>query len=542
MIAFPFKRMAFAALGLSGLAAAAAFAAPAKTVVAPYLEYQQVVNADLSGDGDVVTYSTIAAGIDARVETRRVNGQVSYRYERRIGWNDDLADSDVHSGLAQIRAEVAKGVSLDAGALAARARSDGRGPAFGFNTADNDNIAEVYSLYAGPTVSTHVGGLDVGASYRLGYVKVDDHRIAGGAPVARLDRYDSSVSHNANVSVGMRPGRLPVGWTVGAGYVREDLNRLDQSFEGKYVRADVVVPVSPTLAVTAGVGYEHLESSQQDIRRDAAGLPIVTPGGRLVGDPSRPRLLAYEQSGVMWDAGVIYRPSRRTELQARVGRRYGGTSVTGSLSHQINGSYAVSASVYDSVSSFGRLVVSDLSGLPVNFRNNRNPLNGGIGGIGGCVFGSEAGTGGCFDDAFNSINTANFRNRGANILFSGGRGPWSMGVGAGYANRKYLVPANTSTGSFILNGVTDESFTLNGYVGRELSRTSSINFDAYASWYNSGIAGADGSFGTGISASYYRTLFVDRLQGFAAVGLYTTESDNFDSTSASALLGLRYNF
>src|SRR3546814_17550199 len=82
--------------------------------------------------------------------------------------------------------------------------------------------------------------------------------------------------------------------------------------------------------------------------------------------------------------------------------------------------------------------MTNLNGLPDEFNVNPNPFNPGIGGVGGCVFGEEGGSGVCFDDAFQSIDSSNFRIRGANILFSGGRGPWSMGLGAGYAQRRYL--------------------------------------------------------------------------------------------------------
>ena len=101
------------------------------------------------------------------------------------------------------------------------------------------------------------------------------------------------------------------------------MNRLKSKFDGKYVRGDVVVPLSPTFAVTGGAGYEKIRASQQDILTDATGQPVITPGGNLVGDPTKPRLLTYDQNGFIWDVGVMWRPSPRTELQVRGGRRYG---------------------------------------------------------------------------------------------------------------------------------------------------------------------------------------------------------------------------
>ena len=532
--------------GLLGLAAAFALvpaSASARTDAVPYLEVQQVLSADLNGGGDVLTYTAVAAGINASASTRRLEARMSYRYERRIAYEDDLVDDDIHSGVGQARLQLVPDLlSLDAGALAARSRGDGRGPIFGFTSVDNPNVAEVYSAYAGPTLSTRVGDLDVGASYRLGYVLVDDHSLAGvpripGQPI--LDRYGSSVSHSANASVGMAPGRLPVGWTVGAGYIREDVDRLDQTYEGKYVRGDVVLPISPTLALTAGAGWEDMAGSQQDVVRTAGGVPVIGPDGRLIADPTRPRLHTMGIDGAIYDAGVIWRPSPRTELQARIGRRYGGTTVTGSLQHQINKNYALSAMVYDNVSSFGRLLVTDLAGVPQSFNIRRDQLTGGPIGPGGCVFGTNPGTGTCFDDALQSIDNFNFRARGANVLLSGGRGPWSFGLGAGYDNRRYFVPPGSD---FILEGVTDQSFSLSASASRQLGQTSSLGLAAFAGWYDSGIAGNDSSFNTGISANYSRRLFLDRLRANVAAGLYTSKAGEFDSTVGSILFGLGYAF
>ena len=532
------------ALGLSGLAAGLtlALAGPASagpTQVTPYLEVEQVLSADLN-EGDTLTYTSVAVGVDAQTKTRRVEAQVSYRYERRIAWEDDLADDDIHTGLAQMRAHLVPNmVTLNAGALATRARSGAGAPIYGFGGVDSAGLSDVYSIYAGPDLSTKAGPLDVTASYRLGYVKVDDNNfdfvtLPGGA---RSDRFDSSVNHSVSASVGMAPGYLPIGWTVGAGYVREDQDRLDQRFEGRFIRGDVVLPVSPTLAVTAGVGYEKTEASQQDFRRASNGDPILTPGGNLIADPSRPRLLAYDQSGVIWDAGVIWRPSRRTELQARFGRRYGSETFTGSFRHELGSRLAITGSVYDSVDSFGRIIVADLKSMPTNFQVNRNPLNPGVGGIGGCVFGTKAGTGACLGDALQSVSSTNFRHRGASFLLSGERGLWSYGLGAGYAQRKYLAPIG-----FSLDRVKDESFTINGTLSRDLSRTSGIDLDAYASWYDSDRVGLGSSFGTGVTGTYYRSLFYERLQANVSAGLYTTNSDQLDSTVAQALIGLRYSF
>ena len=529
------------ATGVAIAAAASVNGAP-RTSIQPYLEIQQVLSADFN-DGDVLTYTGVGGGVDAHLEGRRVQATISYNYQHRIAWNGSIEDDDSHSGLAAVHVDAVPGLlSLDAGAMATRASSDPRLPVPDFRTIDGPGSAEIYSAYAGPTLNTQVGPLNVGASYRLGYVYVDDNSLAGDdrpPNVPRIDHYSSSTVHNATASVGMAPGVLPFGWTVGGGYVREDMNRLDSKFEGAYARGDIVLPISSTLALTAGGGYETMESSQQDVVRTAAGVPVIGPNGQLIGDPSKPRLLAYDESGFIWDAGVLWRPTPRTELQARIGRRYGGTTFTGSLEHRINSSYALSASVYDNVSSFGRLLVTDLAGVPESFNIHRDPIAGGPIGAGGCVFGTEPGTGTCFDDALRSIDNFNFRNRGANVLLSGGRGPWNFGVGAGYANRRYFVPPGAD---LVLEGVTDQSFSLSASASRDLSRDSSFGVGAFAGWYDSGIDGLDNSFNTGVTANYQRRLFLDRLRANVAAGLYTSQAGEFDSTVGSILFGLSYAF
>lgn len=504
----------------------------ARSFVRPYLEVDQVVSAQLDGDGDVLTYTALAAGVDGRIETRRITAQASYRYERRIAWNGDLPDRDVHSGVAMVHAEVVPGLlAFDAGALAARTGGEGRA----IGVTDREAAVNVYSVYAGPTLTARAGPVAVSAAYRLGYAAIDDDTPAG-VPGAEID---DTIVHSASASASMGPGRLPFGWTVSAGYGHEEAGDLDHEFEGMYVRGDVVVPVTPTFALTAGVGYEKIEASQLAVLVDEDGVPVIGPDGRPVPDPSRPRQLALDIDGLIYDGGFIWRPSARTELQARAGHRYGGTSVVASLRHDIGRNWGVRAAVYDGIETFGRLLISDLQGLPDDFQNLNDPLADDLG-FGGCVFGVDAGSGVCLDRSLQAITGATFRHRGANLLLSGGHGPWRFGAGAGYSRRRYFEPVGSS--SLLIEPRVDESLTLFGSAGRRLSRTSSVGFNAYATWFDSDRAAFDEQFSTGFAANYSRRFLLDRLQLIAALGLNHSDGGVFDSTVASALLGLRYNF
>lgn len=524
-------------LAALGAAAPAHAQTKARTDISPYIEVGQVLVADLDDDGEVLTYTTIAAGVDAVVQTRRAEVQASYRYERRIDYDDDLADEDVHSGLARASVKLVPDLSFEAGALATRARADIRGAAPEILTGDVENISQVYSAYAGPTLATNLGKLDVTASYRLGYTKVEEStEVTLPIGQQRLDSYDDATGHLVTARVGMRPGELPFGWQVSGGYEREDAGQLDQRYEGKYVRGDVTVPVTPTLALVGGVGYEDIEISQRDAVRDASGAPVIDDEGRFVTDRASSRQLAYDQDGLIYDAGVLWRPSKRTQLEARVGRRYGGTTYYGSLQHQLSPASGVSIVVYDDVTSFGRLLNDNVSRLPTSFNVARNPLTDQFG---GCVF-AGAGQGGCLNDVFQSINTSNFRSRGITGLYTASRGPLSLGLGAGYSRRRYFAP-RFGTG-FTLDGVVDENWFAEATAGYQISAEGSLSGSATFNYFDSGIAGAPEVTSLGATGAYSHS-FSRRLTGTAAAGLYSFDQEGVeDALTASALLAMQLRF
>lgn len=526
----------------AGVGLAVPSAAEARTEISPYVEVQQVLDFDLSdndafGD-DVVTYTSVAAGVDASIVSSRIAVGASYRYERRISWDDNIADDDIHSGVVRAAATITRGLSLEAGALAARARTEIGGDALTSLTGDNDNSSQVYSLYAGPSYSTRAGPLDIAAGYRIAYNHVEDNFAANTDPTQpAVDYVDHSTYHQAYANVGSAPdAMLPFGWVVSAGWEREDASQLDQQYEAYYGRVDITVPVTPTLALLAGVGYESAEISQRDVLVDANGQPILDNNGRFQSDLNAPRLLAYDVDEVIYDAGILWRPSRRLELSARVGHRYDTTIYNGYLTYQTSTSSALSASVYNNISSFGRGTTNTLAGLPTNFTLGVN----GFGQFNGCAFGDEGEAGGCFDNNFQSLNASNFRSRGGSLVWTGGRGPWSYGVGAGYQNRRYFAPTNNAT--FSLDRVTDEAFALQANLGYTLTPNSQLSGNLYATWFETGIPGESDVFSTGGSATYSVGLYRG-LSAQASAGIFANDVDGEETDwLASMLLGLRYGF
>ena len=504
--------------------------------VSPYLEVGQVLTADLKNGGDVLTYTTVAAGVDAAIVTSRAELAATVRYEHRFGWNGGLEDSDTISGLARGRIEVARGLNLEGGALATRTRADGAGADSGLFIGDASNVANLYSVYAGPTFARRIGGLDVGAGYRFGYTKVDVDTPAILSPGSQpQDIFDSSTNHVAWASVGARPGDLPFGWQLSGGYEREDASQLDQRFEGKYARADVTMPIGPTVALLGGVGYEDIEIGQRNPVVDANGVPVRDANGRFVTDKSTARQLSFDTDGLIWDAGVMWQPSRRTSATARVGRRYGDTIYTGSFSYRADHATTIQVGVYDGLSSLGRGLSGGLAALPTQFDPTRNPIGGNIN---PCVFGQAGG--GCLSNQLGNATAAQYRSRGVQATIGSRFGGWSYGVGVGYDQRKLLAPLLSPIAS--LNGIKDENYYLFLSAGRQLDADSDISLSGYLNYFDNGAPGASDVQSAGLSAAYSRRLWRS-LTGTAAASLNAFDQDGFNSQLiGSALVGLRYNF
>jgi len=303
-----------------------------------------------------------------------------------------------------------------------------------------------------------------------------------------------------------------------------------------HVRADVSVPISPSLAAVAGVGYEDVEVSSRDAVRTAGGLPVIGPDGRFVTDKSAPRQLAYDTDGLIWDVGVMWRASSRTSAEAHVGRRYGSLTYYGSFAWAASSRSSVNLSVYDGLTGFGGQLNNALVALPTDFAANRNPITGDVT---GCVASLQGNN--CLTGVLGSIRSAAFRGRGIAASYSQQIGRMSAGLGAGYDRRRFIAAPGTVLA--LANGVVDESVWAAAYVSGQIDARSTFNLNAYANWLSSGFAGAGDATVLGASAAYRRYL-VEGLSANAAVGIDQLNGSGTtqDLTTASALLGLRYDF
>ena len=513
--------------------------------ITPYIEAQQVVTAELSPGNEVLTYSTLAAGVEANLTGRNAEAGLAVRYERRFGWGSNkISDSDVVSGLARASVGlIPHTLFLEGGATAARLSVQNNGsttPGLEFG----NSSAQVYGAYIGPSIKAQLGAVDVDGHYRFGYSRVTTpNALPVAAGQTPIDLYDNGTVHNALLHFATHAGTiLPIGVGVGAGWIREDVSNLDQRIDNRHVRGDVTLPVGPDLALVAGVGYEKVEVSQRDAVFDSVtGLPVISGNGRYVTDQTQPRQIAYQSEGLIWDAGVLWRPSRRTALEAHVGKRYGSTTYFGSFAYAPNARTTLNVSVYDGISGFGGRLNQALADMPTQFEGLRNPLTGGLS---TCVAGVPSAKGnsggGCLNGALGSVRSAVFRGRGvmASLGLTGTR--LQYGLGAGYDRRSFIAAPGTVLA--LANGVIDENYWAAAYLNGRIDRNSSFGTNLWANWYQSGDALAGNSSAIGATAAYYRTL-TGSLTATAAVGVNGVNREALqDIWTASGLLGLRYSF
>lgn len=511
--------------------------APARRgrVVQPYIEVSQIVSAQITPGSDVVTFTQVAAGVDVNLQGRNSGAAVSVRYERNIGYGSDSIDTNTLSGVARGTLAVVPGkLSLEAGALASRSRVDAGGGTSVNPLVRDNNESRVYSAYAGPSLRTRVGDVGVEGVARIGYnrFEADDALVTQQGQV--VDVFDDSVTYLGQLRAGVRAGEvLPVGLSVTAGGFQEDIANLDQRVRDLYVRGDVTVPLSPSLALVGGVGYEDVEISSRDAVRDANGAAVIGSDGRFVTDSSAPRRLAFDVDGLLWDVGVLWRPSSRTSLQAAVGQRYNSTTYYGTFTYNPSQRSSFALAAYDGVSGFGGTLNNSLAGLGSDFQAIRNPVTGDFGGlVSGTQGQAQVGT-------IGSTRSSAFRGRGVRASYQRTVGRTTAAIGAGYDRRTFIAAAGTVLAP--VNGLVDQSYYLTGGLSREIGQSASLTTNAYVNWFDG--AGNNDITAVGASAAYNQSI-TQRLSGRAAVAVDYVDSEFSarDFAVATALLGLRYNF
>lgn len=508
--------------------------------VDPYVEVKQFLSDTLQGgygDNGVLTYTSVAVGVNANIRTHNAEVATSAAYERRFEWDKRNGDRDEFNGVMRARWDPIRTVRFEGGILANRARSDGYiGPADPTRRYGG-NVGNVYAGYVGPTLSTRVGDMTLGAGYRLSATRLNIQSLQTDEIDTLRDVFSSSFSHAATASLSQRPGGfLPFGWTVTGGWEHENADQLAQHYRNLWGKFDVTVPVTGTVALVGGAGYERVRISQKDALRDpATGLAVRDLSGRMVTDPNSARQLAYATDGLIWDAGVLWQPSRRTKFTARVGERYGGLSYTGMLNYRPNRALALQIQVYDNLASFGRQTAGGLAATPTQFEVSRDPLTGLMG---MCVFGDTGAA--CLNPELSGGTTSQFRERGVQALMAATSRGWEARLAVGVDRRRLFAP------QFAVNSALEGAIErkIYGYVtlSRKLDEATLLGFNGNYYWY--AWDGAELPDGETVQLSAYLShAFNRRLEATLAAGVTRFNPDGFNTTLVgSAIAGLRYSF
>ena len=300
-----------------------------RTRIVPYLEVDQSVYDQTEPRTPLVTYTTVAAGADVTIANRRTSGVATIRYEHHFVEKGDLGNSDTVTGLVRTTTDIVPHtLAFDFGGLATRTSVGPTGGAL-LNPVDNvGSIYQVWSVYGGPSLSTHAGIVGLKAGADLGYNEIDQlHTYVPASGGPKVDLFGHSLTGQANASAGVKPGEvLPFGVTLSAGYMREDISDLDQRLIDKHAGVQVMQPVSRTTALVGDIGWEKLTVSSRDALRDGLGNPLIAPNGQYVIDTTAPRKLAYRTDGLTWDVGVMCRPMNAAAAVRRLGRHITPTS------------------------------------------------------------------------------------------------------------------------------------------------------------------------------------------------------------------------
>ena len=507
---------------------------PRPLVIKPYIEAGQVVQADLSPRSDVVTYTSVAVGVDALVNGHNNQGIISLRYERRYGWGN-ASNSDSVTGIARMStAIIPDTLRIDYGGYAGKTRIAQSGAAI---SANGDAKNHIYSAYVGPTLTTHAGDVAVTGHYYIGYSKVgtsDGTVTAAGAPVG--DVFDHSTVHDARLAAGVRPGEvLPVGLSVEGGYYQENVSNLDQRVKDSHVRGEITIPVSDDVALVGGIGYEKTQITSHDAVRDINGNPVSDLNGRLITDFSSPRYIAFDSDGMIWDAGVTWRPSRRTNMEIHVGKRYGEIGAYGFLTYQPDERNSFNIVAYNNIAGFGGALTNSLYNMPSQFSTVRDALTGNLT---SCVATSQGG--GCLAGALGSVNSTVYRGRGVSASYNRDMGRWRGGFGLGYDRRQYVAAIQTALGG--LNGKVDQYYWVGAFVGGNVTEHSTIETTLDAYRFQSGLS-STGDLTAFRSVSIYQYFLSRNLTANASMSIDGISRQALDDIwSAAGSVGMRYTF
>ena len=276
--------------------------------------------------------------------------------------------------------------------------------------------------------------------------------------------------------------------------------------------------------------------------------PLVGPDGDFIPNPTAPRVTTYKQSGLVWNAGFRYAPSRRTLVELRAGQRFADLVVTGMLRQEFRNGLVITGSLSDGIETFGSILTRIVNGVPVSFVSN------GRGGTGGCAGGLAPG-GGCLGGQTETVTSGVFRSRIGELSAELRRGATTYGIQYSYLNRRYLDAGSTATS--IAADLSQREDVTNRFSVRaehRLTGRSTVTGEAFYGIYSFGLGrggdrdylSADARYNLKISRAFdvfSNLTLTEQLVGPTQLApLDTLGSTRNDRFLASLAFGARYNF
>ena len=509
---------------------------PRTLVIKPYIEASQVLDSYYAPTASQVTYTDLVAGAEVTVNRRNNQGVISARVDQRLGWGTSTNSTDF-TGLANLSTAIIPDVlRIDYGGYANTTYISPLGATLG-NANNVGNRERVLAGYVGPTLTSHIGDIGINGHYRVGYASIGQNGYDATNTLQNgIDVFGHSVMQDARLAAGVRPGQV---WSIGlsaiGGYYSEHISNLSQQVESSYARGEVILPITDDLALVGGAGVEKIKVTSLNAVIDSNGNPEVDRNGRFIANTAGPRYVAMNVDDAIWDVGVEWRPSRRTNFEAHIGHRYGELSGYGTLTYMPTPESNMSLVVYNNLGGFGGDLNNTLSNLSSQFQTVRDGITGNIS---SCL--STAQVGSCLGGILGSANSAFALSHGATFGYDHTFGRFDAGFGFGYDVHRYIAALNTVEGA--INGKADTYYWIDTFVGVRINEKSQFQTTVNLYKYHSGLVlNSDVTSMRLVSIyQYFPTSKISVIGSLAINGsLDQNQPDMWSSTLAA---GVRYTF
>lgn len=514
--------------GLRGLAfcgsliAMCAVDASARIEVTPTIELRQIFS-DEVGDGKAGAYTVVSPGVEVAVNGRRTSAALNYSYDRRLAWQSSTADiqKGAHNLSARADMEVARELLfLSAGGLITSTTRDLRGPVSLNRDLNVYNQTMVYSGYITPSLRQRFGAFADGElSYTLrGLATNEDDAFVvdqrgGNEYDYQLEPASDSYGHSATASLKSGEAFNRLRWTLSGTYSYDKRDVLNETFRSARGTLDGEFVLSRQLSLLGSVGYDDSFSRSDRSYTDTT------------------RVTRYDESGVVFDGGLRWSPSRRTDVSVRVGRRFGSTTVNAQGEWMPLEGVAFKLAYTDSIETESSLLTQQIGDTTVS----------------SLLSGSRYRTGGSASEGYYATQgQSTMRARIGRASISIDRRNWFGGLTAVVDRRGALsftpVDSTVTVDPAIFEN-EDKTYGATGNLGRKINARSSWNVSASGYRYEYALSSnrRDWLYGGSVGYSY------DLTRAMRATAAYTHSTRTssvagYDQSDNSITLGVRASF